>query len=286
MQASNEELQSSNEELQSTNEELLTVNEELEHKSIELSFSIEDLQNIQNSLDAALFVTDARGYFRHINEDARKLFGLTAENLNGPLSIPNETGLAMQVAANIQKILADGERLEFRAAIQGRRFHVCMQPHIGMHKATRGALVVFHEVTEFVQITEKFRRSEARLLLLASRQEATLNALPAHVAMLDSKGTILVVNNAWREFAQNNGFIDKQFGVGANYLEICDNAFGIDSEGSDQVSQGLRDVLAGTSNHFLFHYACHGPNIKRWFQLVISGLQDSRNLLKNSQRHL
>ena len=53
---------------------MLTVNEELEHKSIELAFSIEDLENIQNSLDSPLLVVDARGYFRHINEDARRLY--------------------------------------------------------------------------------------------------------------------------------------------------------------------------------------------------------------------
>lgn len=276
MQASNEELQSSNEELQSTNEELLTVNEELEHKSIELSFSIEDLENIQNSLDAALFVTDARGYFRHINEDARKLFGLSSEHLNSPMAIPNETGLAMQVAGNIQKILADAERMEFKTTIQGRHYRVCMQPYIGLHKATRGALVVFHEVTEFVQVTEKLRRSEARLLLLASRQEATLNALPAHVAMLDSKGTILVVNDAWRDFARTHGFVDKRFGVGANYLEVCDNAFGIGSNGASTMAQGLRDVLAGHSTSFSWKYPCHSPDEKRWFQLIVAGLRDPR----------
>jgi two-component system CheB/CheR fusion protein len=277
MQASNEELQSSNEELQSTNEELLTVNEELEHKSIELSFSIEDLENIQNSLDAALFVTDARGYFRHINEDARKLFNLSAENLNGPMAIPNETGLALQIASNIQKIIADSERMEFKASFQGRHFRVCMQPYVGLHKATRGALIVFHEVTEFMQLTEKLRRSEARLLLLASRQEATLNALPAPVAMLDAKGVILVVNNAWRNFAENNGFPDKRYGVGSNYLEICDSSFGAEQDGAKMLAQGLRDVLSGVLPTFSCQYPCHSPKEKRWFQVIISGIRDPKS---------
>ena len=274
MQASNEELQSSNEELQSTNEELLTVNEELEHKSIELSFSIEDLENIQNSLDAALFVTDARGCFRHINADARKLFGLSVENLNSPMTIPNETVLAVQIADSIQKILADAERIELKTTVQGRHFRVCIQPYIGLHKTTRGALVVFHEITEFVAMTEKLRRSEASLMLLASRQEATLNALPAHVAMLDPKGTILVVNEAWRNFARLNGFPDQRFGVGSNYIEACDKATGANSEGAVEMATGLRSVLAGSTPAFSWKYPCNSPTGKRWFQFIASGLKN------------
>lgn len=272
LQASNEELQSSNEELQSTNEELLTVNEELEHKSIELSFSIEDLENIQNSLDAALLVTDARGYFRHINEDAQGLFGLTSEHIGGPLILPNETALGMQIAAAIQNMLADSERAELSASIRNRHFLVSIRPYIGMHKSTRGALVIFHETTESVQVTEKLRRSEARLLLLASRQEATLNALPAQVAMLDAKGVILVVNNAWRDFAQNRGILDKRCGVGGDYLDVCEEALGLPRD--SEIATGLRDVLTGSVQTFtLKHLTANGPD-RRWYQLVISGLRD------------
>lgn len=277
MQASNEELQSSNEELQSTNEELLTVNEELEHKSIELSFSIEDLENIQNSLDAALFVTDARGYFRHINEDARKLFGLTLENLNGPMLIPNETGLAVQIASKIRKVLEHPEKLEFQADIQSRRFRICVQPYLGLHKATRGALIVFHDITEFVQVTEKLRRSESRLLVLSNRQEATLNAISAHVAMLDARGFIQVVNEGWKQFATNNGLNDRRFGVGTNYLELCERATGMNSEGAAEMATGLREVLAGERDHFRYDYPCHSPQERRWFQMSATGLRDAKN---------
>jgi two-component system, chemotaxis family, CheB/CheR fusion protein len=277
MQASNEELQSSNEELQSTNEELLTVNEELEHKSIELSFSIEDLENIQNSLEAALFVTDARGYFRHINEDARKLFGLSVEHLNGPMLIPNETGLALQVAAKIRKILETGEKTDFQADYLGRRFRISVQPYIGLHKATRGALVVFHDISEFVHMTEKLRRSESRLQLLANRQEATLNAVPAHVAMLDARGQIQVVNEAWRNFAGANGMTDQRFGVGTNYIEICERAMGLNSDGAIEMAAGLKEVLAGQRERFEFSYPCHGPGVQRWFRMTATGLRDQKN---------
>lgn len=274
LQASNEELQSSNEELQSTNEELLTVNEELEHKSIELSFSIEDLENIQNSLDAALFVTDARGYFRHINEDAKKLFVLTSENIGEPMVLPTETALAMQLATAIQRTVQESEKTEFQTTLQGRHFQVSVRPYIGLQKATRGALVVFHETTESVVVTEKLRRSETRLMLLASRQEATLNALPAQVAMLDGRGIILVVNNAWREFAQTRGILDKRYGVGANYLDVCQEALGV--KGESDIENGLREVLSGGVHMYSQKHQTLMGGERRWYQLVISGLRDTK----------
>ncbi len=46
-----------------------------------------------------------------------------------------------------------------------------------------------------------------------------LDALPAHVALLDAQGAIIVVNRAWREFALLNLF-GGNAGVGENYLEV------------------------------------------------------------------
>lgn len=271
LQASNEELHASNEELQSTNEELLTVNEEIEHKSIELAFLIEDLENIQNSLDGPLLVADARGYLRHVNEEARRLFGLSGDHLGGPVILPNDPGLAMQLASRLHKVIETGESLEFKSVSQTRHFRILVRPYIGRHKANRGAVVVLHDVTQIVAVNERLRRTEQKARQTGARHEATLNSLPANIAVLDSRGTIVAVNSAWKRFAVENGLMDKRHGIGKNYLEISEKA---QDTHARSISEGLRRVLAGDISEHQHEYPCHAPNERRWFRCLIAPIPE------------
>lgn len=271
LQASNEELHASNEELQSTNEELLTVNEEIEHKSIELAFLIEDLENIQNSLDGPLLVADARGYLRHVNEEARRLFGLTSDHLGGPVILPNDPALATQLASRLHKVIESGESLEFKGFSLARHYRILVRPYVGRHKANRGAVVVLHDVTQIVAVNERLRRSEQRVRQSGARHEATLNSLPANIAVLDSRGMILAVNSAWKRFAADNGYVEKRHGIGKNYLEICEKAADYHAR---SIADGLRKVLSGDSSEFSHEYPCHAPTERRWFRCLVAPVSD------------
>ena len=41
-----------------------------------------------------------------------------------------------------------------------------------------------------------------------------LSSLPVRTAILDARGIIVSVNDAWRKFARANGFGDPSFGIG------------------------------------------------------------------------
>ncbi|RYX84623.1 response regulator [bacterium] len=97
--------------------------------------------------------------------------------------------------------------------------------------------------------------------------QATLDSLSAHIAIIDSEGTIIAVNSAWRRFAGNNGFCGADCGLGANYLLVCQQATGADAEEAPLVAQGIREVLAGTRDEFYLEYPCHSPEELRWFSL-------------------
>lgn len=59
------------------------------------------------------------------------------------------------------------------------------------------------------------RRAQDHLRLSeAAKQSAILNALPAHIALLDAQGKILTVNEAWRRFATANGLMGPDFALG------------------------------------------------------------------------
>ena len=119
---------------------------------------------------------------------------------------------------------------------------------------------------------EKLRQSEAAQRGFAVMQSSILNALPAHIALIDHEGVILSINEGWRGFAQGNGIQSSACGVGQNYLEICDRAHGDCSEEAFRTSAGIRAVLAGTIREFEIEYPCHGPTEQRWFRLMVAPL--------------
>ncbi len=107
---------------------------------------------------------------------------------------------------------------------------------------------------------------------IALTHSATLNALPASIALLDHAGTIVSVNAGWHSFTEKNGFHGHAYGVGSNYLQLC---AGIDAgspaaSDAQRIADGIRAVLAGKSEYFSHDYACHSPLERRWFRAIVT----------------
>ncbi len=117
---------------------------------------------------------------------------------------------------------------------------------------------------------EHFRHSEA------AKQTAILNALPANIALLDAQGTILSVNEGWRRFALANALPTLEFGVGSDYLAICDRVMGMGASEAHQAAEGIRSVLGGGVDRFSFEYSCHSPEEQRWFLMTVTPLARDR----------
>lgn len=96
---------------------------------------------------------------------------------------------------------------------------------------------------------------------------STLDALSAHIAVLDSGGTIVAVNEAWKSFA---GAADlSASGVGMNYLSVCERSAN-SSPDAAQTAQALRDIIAGRRAEYRMEYPCESPDGLRWFQLRVT----------------
>ncbi len=94
-----------------------------------------------------------------------------------------------------------------------------------------------------------------------------LDALSAHIAILDENGLILKTNRAWQNFAAANRM---QLPAGApplNYLSVCDSAQGEFSQEAKAVAEGIRSVIRGEQDEFLLDYPCHSPSEERWFYM-------------------
>jgi len=117
--------------------------------------------------------------------------------------------------------------------------------------------------------TSLLRRAQDQMRLSdANRQRAILNALPAHIAVLDRDGIIVSVNDGWRAFAKANALSVPEYGVGASYLDACDRALGRNSSEAQRVGIGLRAVLDGSAAGFSIEYPCHAPTQRRWFMMM------------------
>lgn len=103
----------------------------------------------------------------------------------------------------------------------------------------------------------------------------TLDALSAHLAIIDDTGTILAVNGAWRRFAQLNGGDTAGFNVGDNYLNVCENAAGACGEEAGVIVRGLRSVIEGETQRFYHQYPCHTPDRRQWFQMRVTPFREN-----------
>ena len=94
--------------------------------------------------------------------------------------------------------------------------------------------------------------------------KTVLNSLSAHIAILDQNGVIVETNRAWKSYARKNRMKEPVDSIGINYLAICD----IDGDpGSLRVAEGIRSVLKGEIEEFLYDYPCHSPESKHWYYM-------------------
>jgi DNA-binding CsgD family transcriptional regulator len=104
------------------------------------------------------------------------------------------------------------------------------------------------------------------------------DSLSAHMAILDSKGTILSTNRAWQSFAQRNNMQKGFESIGINYLEVCDSAAGEDAHIAKAAAEGIRKVLCGELTEFLYDYPCHSETKKHWFYMRVFRTADAERV--------
>lgn len=114
------------------------------------------------------------------------------------------------------------------------------------------------------------KRAEEALLQSEKLSRRTLQALTAHVAVLDHQGRILATNHAWEEFAKaNHAAGSPSVRVGASYLETCRRAVAAHDESAARALAGIESVMSGRQAQFSMEYGCHSPREERWFLMTV-----------------
>lgn len=130
-----------------------------------------------------------------------------------------------------------------------------------MHKL--GALIDI----EWRRVTEQALQAKESLL------HDALDALTAHIAVLDGDGVITLINAAWQRFAeQNGGGLDCL--PGTNYLDVCRQVLsGQDGVEAAAALHGIQQVLDRVQGAFSLVYLCDSPTEARWFEMRVLPLR-------------
>jgi two-component system, NarL family, sensor kinase len=165
------------------------------------------------------------------------------------------------------------------AALSG--YFVLHRQRLAEHRAHEQVLAKYRSeesLLDFRQQLAQKHREEREIRDAQQLLQAAVDALSAHVAILDDQGNIIAVNQAWRRFAEENGFAGTNYGVGSRYLD-----FGNPSAEQDAgvARRGIGEVLEGHSEGFRLLYPCTCVNGQRWFQLRVSQFteREARRLL-------
>ncbi len=100
-------------------------------------------------------------------------------------------------------------------------------------------------------------------ILLGQHVLATLSD---HIAVINQSGIIVAVNQAWEDFALENGITSlHRADRGSNYFEVCCKSIENGDGSAGLAMAGIKSVFRKEQPSFEFEYPCDSPFQKRWF---------------------
>lgn len=118
-----------------------------------------------------------------------------------------------------------------------------------------GGLLESHRAKAAIEASEQFSRG-------------LLDTMNSHIAVLDEAGRIIFANQAWFNYARENGADEKSAGIGASYLAACDAGAAASPEAT-LAARLLREVLSGQKSEGSFEYPCPTPQGMSWYRCIV-----------------
>ncbi|RDI57176.1 PAS domain-containing sensor histidine kinase [Microvirga subterranea] len=216
------------------------------------------MSDILGSISDCYFTLDRDYRITDVNAAAVRWWGLEGRSLAGR-SYFDTVGRDPSIDAALAQAIGEGR--EFRGVLASL-YHPGRFIDYRVYPAPEGAAVFFSDVTD---------RHEAHRAALREREflQASLDALVAHIAILDDQGTILAVNEAWHRFGRDDGSGGSSHSVGTNYLDVCAS---VRHRGmaEERIFRGMEALVAGKRVDFQALCKYPGPDRPRWFQLRAS----------------
>ncbi len=177
----------------------------------------------------------------------------------------------------------------------GRSFRDNLKSHVwlvfpGLVGATGAAFVFFGAQDHYwlswlaagpvalLMVYRGNRALGARIEALAELRELfqdSLDALTAFIAVLDEKGRIVAVNQAWRESVAGDRLFGSRIGEGSDYGLACSELASVVAD-APAIWGAIRQVQDGQRQQHRLDYDCAPAAPDVWFQLGVSSFQSSK----------
>src|SRR5215203_2069933 len=270
-------------ELSTLAEELRVAHEQLRRQSTELQHARELLESERDRF-RELFeiapeghvITDTAGAIREANRSAAAMLNVPLEYLIGkPLAVFVDPEDRKTFRVHIYRARTEAAEEAWSATMRPRdnesyRAFVAVSPFLDARGNVTGLRWLLRDVSAR-RAGGVWDRAPAAIL------RSAIDALSAHVAVLDADGTIVTANRAWREATRSAGLFEPA-GVGDNYLELCTRAASLGRLGAEVAREAVVRVLQGDAPRADALYSdrhgeradVEGETRESWFSLRVT----------------
>lgn len=142
-----------------------------------------------------------------------------------------------------------------------------------------GAACYSHDITNRKLAEQKIKESE-------TFNKTVLNALNSHIAVINSEGVIVAVNDAWIKFGlenytsgEDNNTIHKKIGIGSNYFDACEMSYLQGDLIAKDILKGVKSVMFDGVQMFSTEYPFIKENITKWFAMRVLKLDSKEPMV-------
>jgi len=235
-----------------------------------LKDTVKEISDFKYALDESSIVaiTDHKGAITHVNDNFCRVSKYSREELIGQdHRIVNSGYHSKDFIHALWKTIAKGNiwRGELKnKAKDGSVYWVdtTIIPFLNAKNKPYQYIAIRSDITQKKAIEFQLHKSE-------EFSRTVLDSLSAHIAVIDSAGNIVAVNNEWELFAANHGGIhlyghSKDF----NYFEVCKKSYHMGDALALEVMVGIKGVINKEIKQYYLEYPCFSKNSERWFAML------------------
>ncbi|PWC80322.1 histidine kinase [Azospirillum sp. TSH100] len=220
----------------------------------------------------AIITTDTRGMVQWMNGTATRQFDYRPDELIGrsvTVLLGDDAPDWIAMAERSGPEAASRDAATQPVELSGRRrdgSHIDLELSMARWESEGRSFItgILRDITERRRTREELRTSALAMRQLAEQTKATLDALPALIAVLDRSGHIVSVNRAWAEAGPETSFLGQGCIVGDDYLDHCGRGETADPR-ADSVMGGLRTLLSEGGPPVSAEYV---TNNQHWFRCL------------------
>ena len=233
---------------------------------------------LDNNYDAIL-LHDEKGHISYQSPATERLIGYAPEEISyiNALNLFHEEDKAEMVKRLGEAIMSPSKAVWVISRVRHKDGHYIWVEgtltNLLGDEHVRSIVANFRDITERKLNAEQLMKSKREVekvyreqIILSERMSSIFNALPANIALIDNKGVIVSVNDAWRRSGSGNQFIGMSYGIDDNYLEIAERA----GATGEKIAIAIRAILAGKSGEYSMEYAIGPQGGERWLSVIIT----------------